>query len=55
MPGIKNKFLSTSCMMSDKLWKGIFLCSILLIGDPFLNLKAQPVPPVEVAHSSPQI
>lgn len=54
MPGIKNRFVSTSCMMSDKLWKGTFLCFILLIGDPFLNLKAQTVPPVKVAHNTPQ-
>jgi hypothetical protein len=42
-------------MMSDKVWKGIFLCAILLIGDPFVVLKAQQVTPVQVAHNTPQI
>jgi len=55
MCGSGNKFLSTNCMMSDKVWKGIFLCAILLIGDPFVVLKAQQVTPVQVAHNTPQI
>jgi len=54
MPGIKNRFVSINCMMSDKLWKGIFLCWILLIGDPYVNLKAQTAPPVKVAHNTSQ-
>lgn len=37
-------------MMSDKVWKGVFLCLILLIGDPFVNLKAQDMPVYEVAQ-----
>jgi len=41
-------------MMSDKLWKGIFLCWILLIGDPYVNLKAQTAPPVKVVHNTSQ-
>jgi hypothetical protein len=40
-------------MMFSTMWKGIFLCVILLVGDPFVNLKAQ-VPVDEVAHTSPQ-
>jgi len=42
-------------MMFDNMWKGIFLCCLLLVGDPFVNLKAQTVsdvdvPPVELAQ-----
>lgn len=42
-------------MMFDKMWKGIFLCCLLLVGDPFVNLNVQTqndttVPPVEVAQ-----
>jgi hypothetical protein len=39
--------------MFNSMWKGIFLCVILLIGDPFVNLKAQ-VPVDEVAHNTPK-
>jgi hypothetical protein len=35
--------------MFSNMWKGIFLCMILVLGDPFVTLKAQ-VPVNEVAH-----
>jgi hypothetical protein len=28
-------------MMFNSMWKGIFLCVILLVGDPFITLKAE--------------
>ena len=42
-------------MMFDSMWKGIFLCVILVVGDPFITLKAQTqnnvdVTPDEVAQ-----
>jgi hypothetical protein len=40
-------------MMFDTMWKGIFLCVILVVGDPFVTLKAQ-VPVNEVAHTTSQ-
>lgn len=45
--------------MCDTMWKGIFLCTILVVGDPFITLKAQTqnyatVPNVEVAHNTPK-
>ena len=45
--------------MFDSMWKGIFLCVILLVGDPFITLKAQTqnyatVSPVELAHNTPK-
>jgi hypothetical protein len=46
--------MSARFMMSDKLWKVILLTSILLIGDPFVTLKAQDVPPVKLAHTTPK-
>jgi hypothetical protein len=42
-------------MMSNKVWKGVCLCVILLVGDPFINLpqvNATPVPDVELAHNT---
>jgi len=44
-------------MMYNTMWKGIFLCTILLVGDPFITLKAQTqnyttVSDVEVAHTT---
>jgi hypothetical protein len=54
MLGIKINLMLTNCMMSDKLWKVILLTSILLIGDPFVTLKAQTVPPIKVAHDTPK-
>jgi hypothetical protein len=50
MCGLKINSMPTNCMMSDKLWKVVFLTTILLIGDPFVTLKAQDVPPVKLAH-----
>jgi len=46
-------------MMFDNMWKGIFLVVLLIVGDPFVNLKAQTVndtdvPPVELAHNTPK-
>lgn len=46
-------------MMFNSMWKGIFLCVILLVGDPFITLKAQTqnyavVTPDELAHYCPQ-
>jgi hypothetical protein len=43
-------------MMFNSMWKGIFLCMILLFGDPFITLKAETmnVPVNEVAHYCPQ-
>jgi len=41
-------------MMFNSMWKGIFLCVILLIGDPFVTLKAQ-VPDRKVAQCSPKM
>ena len=41
-------------MMFDTMWKAIFLCTILLVGDPFVTLKAQ-VPDHKVAQCSPKI
>lgn len=46
-------------MMFDNMWKGIFLVVLLIMGDPFVNLKAQTVsdadvPPVELAHNTPK-
>lgn len=54
MFGSKINSMQTNSMMSDKLWKVIFLTAILLIGDPFVVLKAQTVPPIQVAHTTPQ-
>jgi len=47
-------------MMFSIMWKAVFLCGILIVGDPFVTLKAQtqnytPVTPVEVAHNTLQI
>jgi hypothetical protein len=42
-------------MMSNKVWKGVCLCVILLVGDPFINLpqvNAIPVTEVELAHNT---
>jgi hypothetical protein len=46
-------------MMFNAMWKGIFLCVILLVGDPFVTLKAETqnytaVTPDELAHYCPQ-
>jgi len=44
-------------MMSNKVWKGVCLCVILLVGDPFINLpqvNANYVPDVELAHDPSQ-
>ena len=43
--------------MSNKVRKGVCLCVILLVGDPFINLpqvNAMPVTQVEVAHNTPK-
>jgi hypothetical protein len=45
--------------MFDNMWKGIFLVVLLLVGDPFVTLKAQTVDntdvsPVELAHNTPK-
>ena len=34
-------------MMFDAMWKTVFLCTILVIGDPFVVLNAQSSVPVE--------
>jgi len=39
-------------MMSKSVWKGIFLCVLLLVGDPFITLEAQTVTPVQLAHNT---
>jgi hypothetical protein len=44
-------------MMSNTVWKGIFLVFLLFVGDPFITLKAQtgdntPVTHVELAHNT---
>lgn len=41
-------------MMFNSMWKAIFLCVILVVGDPFVTLKAQ-VPDSKVAQCSPQM
>jgi hypothetical protein len=46
-------------MMSNAVWKGIFLVVVLFVGDPFFNLKAQtvdvtPVTHCELAHNTPK-
>jgi hypothetical protein len=40
--------------MSNAIWKATFLCILLLVGDPFIALKAQPVTPVQLAHNTPK-
>ena len=40
-------------MMFNSMWKGIFLCVILVVGDPFVVLKAQ-TPDHKVAQCSTQ-
>jgi hypothetical protein len=42
-------------MMFNSMWKGIFLCVILLVGDPFITLKAETmnVTPDKLAHNTP--
>ena len=45
--------------MFDNMWKGIFLVVLLIVGDPFVNLKAQTVDDtgvtlVKLAHNTPK-
>jgi len=41
-------------MMSNTVWKGIFLVFLLFVGDPFLTLEAQTVTHVQLAHNTPK-
>lgn len=41
-------------MMSNTVWKGIFLVVLLFVGDPFITLKAQTGTHVELAHNTPK-
>jgi hypothetical protein len=38
--------------MSNAVWKGIFLVVLLFVGDPFLTLEAQTMPPAQLAHNT---
>lgn len=55
MPGLEINLIQTRSMMSDKVMKVIFLTFILIVGDPFVTLKAQSVPPIKVSHITPKI
>jgi len=55
--GLRINLISTKSTMSNKVRKGVCLCVILLVGDPFINLpqvNAMPVTQVEVAHNTPK-
>jgi len=53
--GLRINLISTKSTMSNKVWKGVCLCVILFVGDPFINLpqvNAYSVPDVELAHNT---
>jgi len=55
--GLRINLISTKSTMSNKVWKGVCLCVILFVGDPFINLpqvNAMPVTQLELAHNTPQ-